>query len=357
MIVLTNIFNNENGDVAVSVIVATRDRSHYLRDLIRSLLYQEFKNFELVIVDDSRNKYHREKVAELAEEISGKLDVVLLRNEYGMGIPESLNRGVAVASGSIIAFTDDDCIADSRWLSNIVRWYRYPNVGGVGGKVIPIEIDAVWSAREVKGHEEVGKISWNGEVVSNFDLGKHVTLVDCLPGANMSFRKDLVIKAGGFSPIYKGNAYRFETELSYRVRRLNYKIVYDPGAIILHRRASHGGARVDVYSWNYWFVRNHILFVLRNLEGRVGKVAFFMFKQIIRILMRKRMCPYAEPERWHEVLHMVLKGMCSGIIDYIVQRDDAVLRFKDLLFSARIKDVELEEGIEVKDKKRDITVK
>jgi len=301
----------------VTVVVSTRRRSRYLRDLLDSLKVQRFRDFEVVVVEDSEELDSKLKVLRLVKRYSEELKVRLVLNPGNVGLPTSLNKGVLEARGEIIAFTDDDCIADEMWLGRLLKWYEDPLVGGVGGKVVPIERDAIWSKKVVKGRPVVGRVNWDGDVVGNFDLGKEPSYVDCLPGANMSFRRELVLKAGGFSPIYKGNAYRFETDLCLKVKRLGYKIVYDPKAVIFHRRAGRGGARTNVYMWNYWFARNHILLLLKNLDDSVIRALIFLAKQVLRILLKRRACPYAEPKRWYLVLFMVLKGFFDGVRTYL----------------------------------------
>ena len=297
----------------VSVVVATRNREAYLADLLESLAEQSFGSFEVVVVDDSDREESRKAVSRVVRRFLKKLKIRLLRNPGSLGLPSSLNRGLAAAEGRIVAFTDDDCIADRSWLKNVVRWYRYPKVGGVGGRVVPVEHDAAWAQKRKPRPRIVGRVLRSGDVVSNFDLDAGPTLVDCLSGANMSFRRDLLLRVGGFSRAYGGNAYRFETDLSLKVKRLGYKIVFDPKAVIYHRRAPEGGARVDVYKWNYWFGRNHAIFVLTCLDRGALKAVFFVLREIIRVLRRERACPYARPDAWHRVLFAILRGALDGM--------------------------------------------
>ncbi|OYT62737.1 MAG: hypothetical protein B6U69_01155 [Thermofilum sp. ex4484_15] len=301
----------------VSVVVCTRRRYKYLRDLLESLKKQVFRDFEVIIVEDSEDADHKLKVMELAKEFSKYLKVKVLLNASNLGIPVSLNRGISEARGDIIAFTDDDCIADRLWLKRLIKWYKDPGVGGVGGKVVPVEEDLRWSRRDFKVRALVGKVTWDGDIISNFDLGEEVIYVDCLPGANMSFRKDIIMKLGGFSPIYRGNAYRFETDLCLKVKKMSYKIIYDPKAVIFHRRAKDGGARMSVYNWNYWFARNHLLLILSNFNFKALKVIIFVLKQLTRILKRERACPYANPKDWRLVLIKFLRGVKDGIKEYL----------------------------------------
>jgi len=297
----------------VSVIIATRSREQYLRDLLSSLCFQSFKDFEVIIVYDSGVPLNREKVESIVQVYSNKLEIKLLHNSRNLGVPISLNRGASVAAGKILVFTDDDCIADKDWLLGLVKWYSNQNVGGVGGRVVPVENDAKWIPNKTNFVNITGKLNWDGDLINNFELGSKTFLVDFLSGANMSFRKNLFRKVGGFSSIYGGNAYRFETDLSLRIRNLGFRLVYDPNAIVFHRRADNGGCRVSVYDWNYWLGRNHILFVLRCLRGKVFKVFLFAFKHCVRILMRRRACPYGKPRKWEKILWMFFKGLLDGV--------------------------------------------
>ena len=52
------------------------------------------------------------------------------------GVVRQLNSGFKLAKGEIIAFLDDDAIADQNWIKRHVDAYSKPNVGGMAGNVI-----------------------------------------------------------------------------------------------------------------------------------------------------------------------------------------------------------------------------
>ena len=179
--------------------------------------------------------------------------------------------------------------------------------------MVPIERGALWLPNKERHSHLVGRLIWNGNIISNFESGQKPSFVDALSGANMSFRRKLIKKAGGFSPFYEGNAYRFETDFSLKVKKIGFKIVYDPRAIVFHRRADEGGCRVSVYDWNYWFSRNHTLFVLRCLRRKIVRVLSFSVEHLLRILRRRRACPYEKPKKWNLVLLMFFRDLLDGL--------------------------------------------
>ena len=63
-----------------------------------------------------------------------------------------------------------------------------------------------------------------------------------LAAANMSFRREVYEQAGGFDPNYRGHGFRFETDFSFALRKTGRRIRFVPGASLVHRYGSPGGA-------------------------------------------------------------------------------------------------------------------
>jgi len=56
-----------------------------------------------------------------------------------LGLSESRNRGIRVAERDIIAFFDDDAIADKNWVKELVKIYEEKDAIAVGGKMMDFE--------------------------------------------------------------------------------------------------------------------------------------------------------------------------------------------------------------------------
>jgi len=87
----------------VSVIVTTHNRAHLLGRAVKSVLYQSYTGFELVIVDDASS----DNTEEIVRGFDDKR-IVYIRHGEEMGGPAARNTGIRSARGEYVAFLDDD---------------------------------------------------------------------------------------------------------------------------------------------------------------------------------------------------------------------------------------------------------
>jgi glucosyl-dolichyl phosphate glucuronosyltransferase len=117
--------------LSISVVIITRNRAEWLRDVLNSLTMQSRSADEVVVVDNSSTDTTKEVVMSFGDKMNIKYVF-----ESKRGIPQARNAGITKASGEIIAFIDDDCVADPNWLKNIeIPFVKDPNIGAVGGEV------------------------------------------------------------------------------------------------------------------------------------------------------------------------------------------------------------------------------
>ncbi len=120
----------------ISVVIATRNREHWLADALESLTKQTRPPNEIIVVDNASEDNTREAVLRFQDRLPVKYIY-----EGKKGIPYARNCGVKAAKGCIIAFIDDDSSADENWLKYIeMHFIRDPNIGVVGGLTKPHNI-------------------------------------------------------------------------------------------------------------------------------------------------------------------------------------------------------------------------
>ena len=184
-----------------------------------------------------------------------------LRNEQGYGnMPMSRNIGLRSARGQIIAYLDDDAYAEPQWLEEIVAAYDDENVGAVGGRAINGQ-----PGESSKGVYEIGKILPNGLITQNFsaDPGKIVD-VDIILGCNMSFRREVLARLGGFREHYTATCNCEETDMCSRVKKLGYSIRFNPKACVEHVGAPQAkGRRMDL-RYDIFGCRNYMMYLAIN---------------------------------------------------------------------------------------------
>jgi GT2 family glycosyltransferase len=176
----------------------------------------------------------------------------------------SRNIALAEARGDVIAFLDDDSFAQPDWAAEILSSYqRHSELGGVGGRAVRDE--AGLSAGEFHGPVKIGVLRRDGMIGGQWEVDCGGELdVEHLQGCNMTFRREVLAELGGLRDEYPGPEVREETDLCLRVRRLGYRLVYNPKATVLHIGAPKPeGQRFDL-SYEYYSRHNHAYLLVRN---------------------------------------------------------------------------------------------
>jgi glycosyltransferase involved in cell wall biosynthesis len=124
----------------VSVIVPTFRGANRLPTTLTSLARQGIRreDFEVIVVDDGSNEEDFRATEKVITLFQKSLVVSLVRSDINRGPGAARNRGIAVARGEFIFFTDDDCEVPALWIETHVRTYqKHPQASGVAGWYAP----------------------------------------------------------------------------------------------------------------------------------------------------------------------------------------------------------------------------
>jgi glycosyltransferase involved in cell wall biosynthesis len=118
------------------VVIPTWRRPQLLSKCIESLLNQsvEKSDFELVIVSDGPDETTKAILAPMQKKHPG--GILHIHLPYKKGPAAARNLGWLQAKGKLIAFTDDDCIADKNWLKDIWEAWNGEELAAFSGRVI-----------------------------------------------------------------------------------------------------------------------------------------------------------------------------------------------------------------------------
>ncbi len=213
----------------VSVIVCTYSPTmiDHCLECINSIIDQTYDDLEIVCIVDGNREYYDMLKDEIPDGIK------LFLNERNLGLLESRNRGVRFSKGEIVAFIDDDAIADKRWVEEFVKIYEGYDALAVGGKLEPL-----WLTKKPKWFPE--EFYW---LIGVTYLGfpTELTEVRNTFGSNLSFRKKVFLELGGFNSAMGGIKGKSmmqggETELCMRLRRrFGRGVIYNPNAVVYHK--------------------------------------------------------------------------------------------------------------------------
>ena len=250
--------------IKLSVVIVTYNRCKDLEDCLKSLLSLKEPPSEIIVVDSNST----DGTHELVENYSLKFINI---NERSM--VKARNVGFQHAKGEVVAYIDDDAVVSKDWSKYILEPYGDKCVGGVVGRVLPYD-DGKTAYLPAK-HKAIGKVFSNGLILGNFDVPtQHPIEVDTLIGCNMAFRRESLLRAGGFDENFRGSCFRDDTDISLRLRRLNYKLIYHPKAIVRHK--FKGKTVTD--KWFYWTMYNHTYFYLKNYQPMtLRKILAYLF--------------------------------------------------------------------------------
>lgn len=208
-----------------SVVVSTYTLSRWqiLQEGISALRDQTHRPHEILVVVD-----HQAAVLERAAELP---DTVALASTEAPGLAGCRNTGTRAATGSVVAFIDDDAVPAPDWLERLAQPYEEDAVVAVGGGVIPdwAVSQPAWFPPEFNW---VVGCSYRG-------LPEATAPVRNLIGANMSFRREVFDRLEFFSGLGHANGRPLggeETDFCIRLAEAfpGRQIIYEPQARVRH---------------------------------------------------------------------------------------------------------------------------
>lgn len=217
----------------VSVVVCTHSLDHYqnLSDAVQSLLDQTHRNLEIIIVVDGNRELHEK----IVNAYGARSDVRITQTRESVGLSGARNSVLSRAQGDIIAFLDDDAVAERSWIENLVDTYQRMDAIAVGGKILPI-----WLTEKPDYFPD--ELGWLLGLTHDGMVPNTATEVRNTFGPNMSFRREVFERIGlfnrnfGFSRSGTSCMQAEEAEFTLRMKRtLGKGVVYNSEAMVYHK--------------------------------------------------------------------------------------------------------------------------
>lgn len=245
----------------VSIIMPTYNGLDHLKKCLPSLFKSEYKNFQLILVDNDSKDSSVEYVEKNFP------NVKLVKNSRNDGYAGGNNLGWKYVKGDYVLFLSNDTIVDKRFIREMVNVLENRSeLGGVQSKVFLMDdhsrLDSVGSFMTSTGFLYHYGANKKDAPKYNKDI-----LVYSAKGVCMMFRKKVIENILVNGEIFDSSyfAYFEETDLCHRVWLSGWKIGYAPKSVIFHK-VGGTSVRMDNVFIQYHSYKNRINSYIKNLD-------------------------------------------------------------------------------------------
>ena len=225
---------------SISIVIPTFNGASRIGNCLNALLQQTAgRDVEILVVDDGST----DNIADMI----GRYPGVRLITQINAGPAAARNHGAREARGTILLFTDDDCVPMSGWLDAMLAPFSDPEV--VGAKGIYRTHQKRLAARFVQIEYE-----------DKYHLMAGLSTIDFIDTYSAAFRRNRFLEINGYDTSFPV-ACAEDVELSYRMSARGWKMKFAPAAIVSH---THPDTFSSYLKKKYKFAFWRVLAVRKN---------------------------------------------------------------------------------------------
>ncbi|MCX7919851.1 MAG: glycosyltransferase family 2 protein [bacterium] len=239
----------------VAVIIASYNGESVIRLCLSSIQNSDYANINIVVVNNGSTDTTKQIIEQQFP------DITLVNSPVNLGFAGGYNLGIqSVPEAQYYFLVNDDVELAKNCISQIVQAFQNDaRVGIIGCKILYPDKKTIQHAGGIiypnartwhNGYEEEDKGQWDTMYEPDY-----------VTGAAFAFRQELIQRLGYLDESYRP-IYFEETDYCYRAKRIGYKVVYLPTALVYHYES-----RTTVkYSPSFFTIyhRNRIRFMLKN---------------------------------------------------------------------------------------------
>jgi len=237
----------------VTVVIPTLAADAALGECLRSLEGQAFRDFEVLVVDNSGRG--------LARQIAAPFSCRIIENRRNAGFGAAVNQGSAVSRAPFLATLNDDAAAAPGWLGALVRALNARPEAGMCASQVRLEgEDLLDSAGMLICADGSSKQRGHRRPPERFAAEEEVLLPS---GAAALYRRSMLEETGGFDGGFF--LYSEDTDLGLRARWAGWTCVYVPEAVVTHRYSHTAGRASPLKA--YLVERNRLFVIAKNFPA------------------------------------------------------------------------------------------
>lgn len=223
-----------------------------LTELTKSITRQKNLDAEIIVVDNGSRDGSGEMLKQIQNE---NLKIKIILNKKNAGYPRGNNQGLKIAEGKYVLFLNSDVLIGSVVFRKILNYLdQHKEVG-----VLTVQVNLATGGIDPASHRgfptpwnslcyflglekifgkwgSLGKI-FGGYHLTSFNLAR-IHEIDSPSGAFYLARKEIVKSVGGFDENFF--MYGEDLDLSYRIKKEGYKVIYFPQFTVIHLKHVSG---------------------------------------------------------------------------------------------------------------------
>jgi GT2 family glycosyltransferase len=230
------VFKKEDSPT-VSIIIPVYNKFNYTYNCLKSILdcTGDEVSYEIIIADDLSH----DLTVQIKEAVS---NINVVRATENIGFLNNCNNAAKHAKGKYILLLNNDTQVQENWLLPLVELIEKDiSIGAVGSKLV----------YENGMLQEAGGIMWKDASAWNYGRMSdpalpefnYVKEVDYISGASLMVRRGIWEKLGGFDGSF-APAYYEDTDICFSIRKLGYKVMYQPDSTVVHFEGISNGTNI-----------------------------------------------------------------------------------------------------------------
>ena len=179
---------NKSSEIYFSVIVCIYNGERTLKEMLNSLVNQNYhkEKYEIILINDGSEDASEKICLSFIKENMNEYPVIRYVSQENKGLSQARNLGIALSKGEIVAFIDQDAVADINWIKNLTYEFNIDqDLMVIGGKT-EILNNQCWFANFIF-------------IINYKTYDNQIAII----GTNMACKKEIFKKVGGFYKAFK----------------------------------------------------------------------------------------------------------------------------------------------------------
>ena len=260
--------------IKVSVIIPNYNGKEYLENCMDSLMRQDVRSFEVIVIDDASSDDSLSKIKEKYPENGAFPRTRYAAHEENLGFCRTVNDGIAMAEALYVILLNNDTVADASFVKELYYAIRRCEKSSdrrkaFSGKVFSLQAKMV-SLQEKEIMDDGGDyycaLGWayaagKGKPASRYEKERKI-FAAC--GGAAIYNKEVLQTLGGFDDNHF--AYLEDIDIGYRAKLYGYENLFAPRAVVYHAGSAASGARYNPFKARL-SARNSIYLIYKNMPN------------------------------------------------------------------------------------------